>query len=179
MRTKRYTRRQALAAFACLGITSSCTPINALFANKKPPDQTIDITLRAFMETVIPGIPINAQGLTGIFYDVYYPFYPYKKVLAEDLNRESYKKYNSKKFYNLSLEKREQIIERKLSKNGITQKLYVGAIWLTQLTVYTGIYNLEGECSLIDFKCMDSKTISYSDATSFLGVPATNNGNPS
>ena len=179
MKSKHFSRRQALGAFAYLGIASACTPIKVLLADKKPPDYTFDTTLRAFMETIIPGIPVDALDLTSIFYDAYFPFYSYKEILAEDLDKSSFSQYRVKRFYDLELAQREEIIERKLKKKGITQQLYVAAIWLTQLTIYTGNYNSEGECYLIDFKCMDSKTDSYANLTTFLGEPATKNGNPS
>jgi len=179
MKRKLYTRREALAAFTYLSIASACTPIKILFADRRSGDSTYDITLRGFMETIVPGISLNASDLTSIFYDSYYPFSPYREILAEDLDKASYKRYNVKRFYDLSLEKRERIIDQKIRGNGIAKQLYVAAIWLSQLTIYTGNYNSEGECGIIDFKCEDSKTDSYPEPISFLGKPATINGNPS
>lgn len=174
-----YTRREALVALSFLGFTASCTPIKVLFADRKPEEYTYDITLRAFMETIIPGISSDSPNLTHIFSDPYFPFAPYKEILAEDLDRTSFKEYKVERFYNLDLEKREQLVCSKLKKSRITQQIYFGALWLTQLAVYTGINNPDGACEIIDFKCMDSKTDSYANPISYLGKPATINGNPS
>jgi hypothetical protein len=179
MKRKLYTRREALAALTFISLASSCTPVKILFADKNTEDNDHDRTIRAFMETIVPGISVDSPNLSDIFDDPYYPFSPYKEIFAEDLDRSSFRDYKVQHFYNLGLNKRALLLERKFSKRGITKQIYFGALWLSQLSVYTGINNPDGACDIIDFECKDSKTASYSAPLSYLGKPATLNGNPS
>jgi len=179
MNYKLYNRRQALTAIASVSVTCGCTPLQILFTKKEPVERVYDRTLIAFIETIIPGVQTESPGLTGIYYDSYYPFSPYIKIFVEDLDKASVKKFNSENFSELSVEQRKDIVEDKLSGGGITRQFTTAALFLAQLTIYTGIYNSEGVCELLDFMCTDSETESYPDTVKYIGDPKTQDGNPS
>jgi hypothetical protein len=67
-----------------------------------------DINLRAFMETNMPPISVDSVDLRNIFNNNYYSFSPNEKILAEDSDSSFVKKYNLKRFYSFSLNRREQ-----------------------------------------------------------------------
>lgn len=174
-----YNRRQALAAIASFAVTSACTPLKILFSNKDPGEHEYDRTLIAFMVTIIPGVQIESVGLTNIYYDHFYPFSPYIKIFAEALDKASVKKFSSEKFSELSTAKREVIVEEILSKGGIIGQLSFAALFMAQLSVYTGRCNSAENCELIDFECKDSETESYPDLANYTADPITRDGNPS
>lgn len=178
MNCKLYNRRQAVSAIASLMVTSACTPLKVLFTNKKPVEKAYDRTLKAFSEAIIPGIQTEDPGLTDIYYDPAYPFAPYIKMFTAALDKASVKKFNSEDFSELSMERREAIVEEMLSKGGIIKQFSIAALFLIQLSVYTGLYNSAGICELIDFKCMDSETESYPDLSKYSCDPRTRDGNP-
>lgn len=176
---KLYTRRQTLGLMASMAIASSCMPIKVVFSSRKEPEKDYDATLRAFSEVIIPEAQLIEPGLTDVFYDEYYPFLKYIRILSEDLNKVSKKEYQTDCFSDLSLTRKTEIVEGKLTKYGISSAIYLAAIYLIQLSYFTGIYNSDSECELIGFHCEDQVTDSYQDIAYFEGDPATNDGNPS
>ena len=176
---KLYNRRRALSVIACFAVTTACTPLKVIFSKKKPVDGICDQTLISFTEVIIPGVKTGLPGLTNIYYDPYYPFSRYLNIFIEALNKASIKEFNSEKFSELPIEKREVIVEGMLSKAGIIGQFTTGALFLAQLSFYTGLSNSEGCCELIDFKCMDSETESYPDLANYIEDPQTRDGNPS
>lgn len=179
MNYKLYNRRQALTTIASVALTTACTPLKVLFANKEPVGKVYDPTLKAFMEAIIPGVLTESTGLTDIYYDPYFPFAPYLEIFTDALDKASAKKFNAEKFSELSVERRIDIVADKLSDGGIARQFSLAALFLAQLSIYTGLYNSEGICELLDFKCTDSETESYTDIVKYTGEPITPDGNPS
>ncbi len=179
MREKLYTRRETIGLMASMFIASSCMPIKVVFNTGKEPEKKYDTTLRAFSEVIIPEAQRDEPGLSEIFYDDYYPFLKYIKILAEDLDKVSKRAYQTDRFSELSLNDRTEIVERKLIDKGLSSTIYLAAVYLVQLSYFTGIYNPDKGCNLIGFQCEDQVTDSYPDIAYFEGRPATNDGNPS
>jgi hypothetical protein len=179
MRKKLYTRRETIGIFVSMAIASSCMPVKVVFNAGKEPEGNYDSTLRAFSEVIIPEARCDAPGLSDVFYDKYYPFLQYVKILAEDLDKASRRKYQTNSFSDLSISNRTEIVERKLIDKGISRAIYLAAIYLIQMSYFTGIYNPDRGCDLIEFSCEDQETDSYQDIAYFEGDPATNDGNPS
>ena len=171
-------RREAINMMLVALAGTACTPLEMVFSNDKPnSDRNNAPILDAFIKTIIPGIQKDNEEFYSIYYDLYYPFYPYEQVFAKDLCHTSKKIYGISKFEKLPEEQRQEIVEKQLNRGGLTSQLYSAAIWLAQIYIYTGNYHRDNECSIIDFKCSDQKMITYSDTTAFLGEPATIDGN--
>jgi hypothetical protein len=164
---------------ASMAIANSCMPMKIVFNAGKEPGKSFDTTLRAFSEVIIPEAHFDEPGLTDVFYDDYYPFLKYIKILAEDLDKVSNREYQTDCFSDLSLSDRTQIVESKLTNTGLSSAIYLAAVYLIQLSYYTGIYNPDKRCELIGFQCEDQVTDSYQDTGYFEGIPATHDGNPS
>jgi len=179
MKEKLYNRRQAIGLLATMAIASSCMPIKVIFNTRKEPEKNYDTTLRAFSEVIIPEAQFEEPGLTDVFYDEYYPFLKYIRILSEDLDKVSKKEYQTDCFSDLSLIRRTEIVDRRLIHNGVSGAIYMAAIYLIQLSYFTGIYNPDKGCELIGFQCEDQETDSYQDIAYFEGDPATSDGNPS
>ena len=106
MRKKLYTRRETIGIFVSMAIASSCMPVKVVFNAGKEPEGNYDSTLRAFSEVIIPEARCDAPGLSDVFYDKYYPFLQYVKILAEDLDKASRRKYQTNSFSDLSISNR-------------------------------------------------------------------------
>ena len=179
MREKLYTRRQTIGLLASMAIASSCMPIKVIFNSGKEPERNYDTTLRAFSEVIILEVNPDEPGLSDVFYDKYYPFLKYVEILAEDLDKVSRRRYRTENFSDLSISNRTKIVESKLTEKGISRSIYLAAVYLIQLSFFTGIYNPDKGCDLIEFNCEDQVTDSYQDIAYFEGNPATIDGNPS
>ena len=74
------------------------------------------------------------------------------------------------------------MVESGLSADATTERLYRGAIFLTQIACYAGIYDPEGGCPLIQFdggygvRGLDATT--YPEPERFLARSVTRDGNP-
>lgn len=179
MREKLYTRRQTIGLLASMAIASSCMPVKLIFNPGKESEKNHDPTLRAFSEVIIPEAKKDEPGFSDIFYDKYYPFLQYIEILAEDLDKVSRRKYKNKDFSDLSFTDRTHIVESRLTDKGLFSAIYFAAIYLIQLSYFTGIYNQHKGCDLIGFQCEDQITDSYQDIAYFQGDPSTHDGNPS
>ncbi len=178
MREKLYTRRQTLGLMASMAIASSCMPVKVIFNSGRETEKNDDKTLRAFTKVIIPEVQCDEPGLIEVYYDGYYPFLKYIRILAEDLDNASRKNYQTDRFSDLNLTKRTEIVEQKLTAKGLTSAIYLAAAYLIQLSYFTGIYSPEKGCDLIGFQCEDQVTDSYPDITYFEGTPQTIDGNP-
>jgi hypothetical protein len=179
MSEKLYTRRQSIGLLASMAIASSCMPMKIIFNTGKELEKNYQTTLRAFTEVIIPEAQADEPGLTDVFYDEYYPFLKYIRILSEDLDKVSKKEYQTDCFSDLSLTRRTEIVDRRMTKYGISSAVYLAAVYLIQLSYFTGIYNPDKGCDLIGFQCEDQVTDSYEDIAYFEGDPATPDGNPS
>lgn len=185
------SRRKALKGFGFLmvGMTLGCQPARiglGIYPKEyKESRQMVDRTLGAFMETIVPGIsksslpgiPRNPQ-LTNVFHDKYYRLDKYSGFLASDLSRRARRMYGNQYFDQLSYDQRTAVIQDALDSGGVNTKLYTGAIYLTQVAVYSGVCNGDKGCDLIDFSGKyQYQNTSYPIPEKYLARSITKSGN--
>lgn len=177
-------RRDAVRYLAWIlagAATGACTPLRIVTrsfpAEFKDDPALVTRTLRAFVAAVIPGLDPAADSTRALL-DHGYPFAAYAAFFASDLSRRAEQRYGAPDFAALELAQRTAIIADGLAADGTTRKLYRGAIYLTQVATYAGIYDDDAGCGLIDFKGRyRGDAISYENAVSFLPPPRTSSGN--
>lgn len=162
--------------------TGACTPLRIVTrsfpAEFKNDPELVGRTLRAFVAAVIPGVDPGTTDPARALLDRRYPFAAYAAFFASDLSRRSERRYDTPTFDSLTLEQRTLIIADALAADATTRKLYRGAIYLTQVAIYAGIYDDDAGCGLIDFNGRyRGDAISYADPESFLPAPLTASGN--
>jgi len=144
-------------------------------------EKLIDSILRAFVVTVIPGAPIDDPHLTRMYSDEFYPFHSYRGFFVSDLCRRGEDLYGTERFDQLSLEQRTKVVQDGLDADATTSRLYRGAIFMAQVSVYGSIYDDENGCSLIDFHGANSgftpEEMCYRDNSPFLAGEITQDGN--
>lgn len=155
------TRRQALrrvgllGAGLGLGMATGCTPLKILFhAYPRRFDEDeplVDRTLAAFAEAILPGTDRDSLELARPLSDERFELASYRNYLAADLADRSRRLYGTGAFEKLGLAERERVVSEALDADGTTCKLYSGAIFLTQIAYFAGIYDDDGGCPLIDF----------------------------
>jgi len=181
--SRRFFLGQVAAASATF--VASCTPVRILIKSypKKfdKEDQLVDIILRAFVLTVIPGAPVDDENLTRIYSDTFYPFHKYCGFFVSDLSDRSKNLFGNEKFDQLSLKQRTAVIEDGLGADGTTARLYRGAILMAQISFYGGIYDDDEGCPLIDFQGanggFEKEEMCYPNSSSWLAKEITKNGN--
>jgi hypothetical protein len=177
-------RRDAVRYLAWIlagAATQACTPLRIVTrsfpAEFKNNPELVGRTLRAFVAAVIPGVDPRSDPARALL-DRRYPFAAYAAFFASDLSRRAERRYGTPDFAALALEQRTAIVEDGLAAGGTTGKLYRGAIYLTQVSIYAGIYDDDSGCALIDFPGRyRGEAISYADPESFLPAPLTAGGN--
>lgn len=183
------TRRAVLKSFAAIalaGAGSACTTVRMALriapGGFDDDPERVDRVLRGFVTAVIPGMPADDPNLVRFFYDEYYPLAKYRGYIASDLCQASLKCFGTHAFDRLSLEQRSEIIEQRLAAGGLTKRLYSGAVYLTQISCYAGIYDAERGCSLIDFpgrhRVVALSESTYPNPERFLGREISVDGNP-
>ena len=161
--------------------TEACTPLRILTRSysddfKHDPD-LVGRTLRAFTAAVIPGYDAGDTNPARALLDHRYPFAAYAAFFASDLSRRADERFAAP-FDALTLEQRTTVIRAGLDADGTTRKLYRGAIYLTQVAIYAGIYDDDAGCSLIGFRGRyRGGAVSYDDPARFLPKPRTSRGN--
>ena len=178
-------RRDAVRHLAWIlagAATQACTPLRIVTrsfpAEFKHDRELVGRTLRAFVAAVIPGFDPGAADPARALLDPRYPFAAYAAFFASDLSRRSKRRYGTPSLDSLTLEQRTLVIEDGLAADGTTRKLYRGAVYLTQVAIYAGIYDDDSGCALIDFQGRyRGDPISYADPQSFLPAPCTAGGN--
>lgn len=181
------SRRRALAIAGATGISlaTSCTPIRFLINDAPAPfRRDKDVTepvLRLFVETVVPGIPIDQPGAATVFLDPAYPLTPHRAWLAADLCARA-DRWFSTPFDGLPRRDRTTIVREGLAAGGISTRIYTGAVFLAQIGVYGGLTNPHGACPLIGFEgpagLRPPSAQTYPDPWRFLAIPLTRAGNP-
>jgi hypothetical protein len=171
-----------LALILAGAAAEACTPLRILTASfpadfKHDPNLVAQ-TLRAFTAAVIPGFdPENANPARALL-DSRYPFAKYAPFFAADLSRRAAQRFAGSSFASLDLAQRTAVIIEGLEGDATTRKLYRGAIFLTQVAIYAGIYDDDAGCSLIDFPGRyRGGEVSYTDPDSFLPQSHTAQGN--
>lgn len=181
------TRRELLKSLGLVmgGLAVGCTPVRiALHSYPDAFDQDpglVEQTLSAFIHTVIPGIAGSPAQLTHVYADDYYPFAPYRGYFASDLCRRAERRYGQMRFDALSPAERHRVIRDGLEADGITKRLYTGAIFLAQIACYASIYDDDRGCALIGFEGAntgyDSAEIGYASPGRYLPAACTPDGN--
>ena len=182
------SRRQAirllaggLAAFAM----GACTPATIVFKAYpeayRPGSDATEAALRAFIDTVVPGLtPAELQAVT-ILRDPFYPMAKYADFLASDLDRRARRGFQQP-FAALTLDQRTAVLRRAFEGDGITRKLYTGAAFLSQAAVYGGIYDDEAGCRLTGYPgaghLVPPAETSYGDRARFASRRLSFDGNP-
>lgn len=137
--------------------------------------------MRAFVETVIPGAPMDDPNLARIFFDDYYPFASYYGFFLYDLSKRSAGLFRKMAFENLPLLQRAQVIESGLEADGIIARLYRAAIFIAQFSYYAGIYDDQNGCPAIEFYGENAgfsrDEICYPNSTDLLAGEMTGDGN--
>ena len=165
-------------------VTGACTPLRIVTRSfpaefKTDPD-LVASTLRAFTAAVVPGFqpPPGRADPERALLDARYKFAKYAPFFASDLARRTDRRFPGQAFATLDLEQRTQVITDGLEADAITRKLYRGAIHLTQVSLYAGIYDSGAGCSLIQFDGRyRGANVSYTNPESFLPTSLTTHGN--
>ena len=176
-------RRELLRSLACIALgtaTAACTPLR-IVTRSFPEEFEHDLdlvrrTLDAFAVVVVPGV--EPRDPARVLRDHRFPFAPYASFFASDLAQRARRRFAGAAFERLPATDRVTVVQDGLRADGTTRKLYRGAIYLTQIALYSGIYDDDAGCALIDFHGRyRGDTISYDDAASFLPQPLTPSGN--
>ena len=97
--------------------------------------------MRAFTAAVIPGFDPGTTDPARALLDHRYPFAKYAPFFASDLSRRAAQRFAGSSFASLDLAQRTAVIMEGLEGDATTRKLYRGAIFLTQVAIYAGIYD--------------------------------------
>ena len=139
-----------------------------------------DATLAAFALTVVPGLDPATPHLSRVYGDRAYPFARCREFFVADLDRRA-RRLHGARFARLALPARHAVVADGLAARGITRRVYDGAVFLTQIALYAGIYDDQAGCALIGFPgggtlpSFDERAAS--PALTFLAGPAIG-GNP-
>ena len=151
------SRRDALQRLGALaaGLAVGCTPLRVVLHDY--PDEfrgtpRVEDVLRAFVTTVLPGALGNDPHLIAAFYDQALPFARYREFFASSFCERSRRVFRTSSFERLDLRQRTRVVQDGLRADGTTRKLYNGAVFLAQISVYAGIYDDERGSPLIDFE---------------------------
>ena len=96
--------------------------------------------LRAFVTTVVPCVSPTEPDLLRAFHDPAYSFEEYRDLLVYDLAVRSARTGGGEPFTQLSRAARRRVIREALAADGSVQRLYRGAIFLAQASIYGGLY---------------------------------------
>lgn len=181
---KQVSRRDVLRTLGLIAAgaaAAACTPLRIL-TQSYPDDfkhgaDKAERALRAFVLTVVPGAPADSPDLARALLDRAYPFAPYAAFFAADLCARATARYAAP-FWSLAPAERTQIVSDGLTADATTRKLYRGAVFLTQVSFFGGIYDDEAGCPLIEFAGRyRGEAVTYRDAERFLPPPSTPAGN--
>lgn len=183
------SRRQAIRLLAG-GVASlamaACTPATIVFKAYpeayRPGSDATQAALRAFIDTVVPGLtPAELQAVT-ILRDPFYPVAAYADFLASDLDARARRGFRQP-FHALSLDQRSAVLRHALTHgDGTTRKLYTGAAFLSQAAVYGGIHDDQAGCRLTGYPgaghLVPPAQASYGDRARFATRGLSLDGNP-
>ncbi|MFN2317897.1 MAG: hypothetical protein ABR602_14605 [Gemmatimonadales bacterium] len=134
-----------------------------------------------FVETVVPGTPVDRPGSAGVFFDPFYPLTPHRAWLARDLNDRAMRRFHQP-FDGLPRSARESIVRTGLASSGLTGRIYHGAVFLAQIAIYAGLAHPTGACPAIGFQgpagLQPLAAQTYPNPGRYLGRSRGVNGNP-
>ena len=178
-------RREALSRLGVLtaGLVSACTPVRILlhdYPSAFDGEDASQRVLRAFVLTIIPEADAHDPNLLRAFHDSDLRFAPYRGFFVSDLCQRAAARTGTT-FDRLSQSERLAVVQEGLAADATTQRLYSGAILVTQASYYGGIYDDQHGCALIGFEGAYQfhgiAAITYPDPQRFLSWPLTADGN--
>ena len=180
-------RREALSRMGLLStalLAAGCTPMQIvlrLYPEEFDESQYRDNILRAFVLTVIPGAAQSDPNLIRALIDEDYPLASHSGYLASDLHHRSRSRFG-RSFDQLGPDQRTEIVMQAVASGGTTTRLYTGAIFLTQIAYYAGIYDPAAGCRLIGFdgryRFTGIQATTHPDHARFLATTLTTTGDP-
>jgi hypothetical protein len=130
---------------------------------------------------VIPGAEGSDRELARAFHDDAYPFAPHAAYFASDLCRRARRNFSGRSIELLEEGEQAAVVRDGLHADGITRRLYRGAIFLAQVATFASIYDDDKGCALIDFPGANAgylpEEYSYSNAAAYLPAAITPDGN--
>lgn len=182
------TRREAIGQLASLAALTlaACTPLRIvlrLYPDDFDRDPGLrDQVLRAFADTVVPGAAADGHDLCRAYGNPVYPLAKYRSFLASDLCQRSSARFGEPRFDQLDQASRTALVAEALAAGGVTQQLYTGAVFLTQVAYYGGITHADGACPAIGFegayRFRGLEATTYPNPGRFLPEALTADGNP-
>ena len=185
------SRREALRLITVAGVGAAaavaggCTPLRVglkLYpAEFKYDDDLVDRVLASFVRTVVMDERTPDTELTRQFHDTTFALEPHRGFLAADLCERAGRLTGQRLFYLLDSADRTRVIADGLAAGGVSTRLYNGAIHLTQVAYYAGIYDDEKGCPAIGFDGRfqpGAVRTSYAEPGRFRSAESTANGNP-
>jgi hypothetical protein len=174
------SRRQALGviAAAASGLLGACAPV-ARFTVPAPRIPETDRVLQAFVATVVPGSG-DSPNLVRAFSDPFYAFSPWRSWFASDLCRRA-ARAGAPRFDRLGERERIRIVSSGLTGDPVTRRVYTGAVFLAQVSVYVGLYEESGASPLLGFQGKHQfrglAEVTYECPERFLACALTRDGN--
>lgn len=174
------------AGIAGASLAGACAPLRVglkLYPSElKDNPELLEETLRAFVLTVVPGLPPDDPDLTRALHDESFPLAAHIDVLAADLCERARRLSGSSRFAALDADDRARIVADALDAGGVTTQLYAGAAYLSQVACYAGIYDDAKGCPAIGFEGRFrpdrfADTV-YPNPERFLAAASTADGNP-
>jgi hypothetical protein len=152
------SRRQALrllAGGASALAAGACTParivLQAYPEDYRNGSQATQQALLALIDTVVPGLSPEALRSVDVLTDRFYPLARFSDFLASDLDRRARRQHRDR-FASLTLDQRTAVVKEALaSRDRTIQRLYTGAVFLTEAAVYGGIGDDRAGCALTGF----------------------------
>jgi len=152
------SRRQAIrimAGAATALAAGACTParivLRAYPEDYRKGSEATEQALRALIDTVVPGLTPDERASIGVLSDPFYPLARYSDFLASDIDHRARKRYRQP-FASLPLDQRTALLKDALaSRDRTIQRLYTGAVFLTEAAVYGGIRDDRAGCRLTGF----------------------------
>ena len=137
-----------------------------------------DITLRSFIDAVVPGADVSHPAITTAFHDKLSGFPRYRLMFVLDVRKRSMRMFGTWKFHTLDRNRRVEVIRNGLSSGNRKAQLYSAAVLLAQVSAYTGFYQVPEGSSVIDFSvAYDHSPVSDGDYNSICGRSLTSSGN--
>ena len=149
-------RRDFIRIMAGAGLATACTPVRIglkIYPREfEEHSQLVEETLRAFVLTIVPGIPEDAPDLTRPFHDELFRLDAHCGFLASDLCTRADRIAGNRRFALLAYEDRARVVADGLAAGGVTTRLYSAAAYVTQIACYASIYDDGKGCIITGFE---------------------------
>jgi len=185
----RLTRRSALIRLGAitLGLTAvGCAPHTLVGRALYPESVALDADtvlrmLVAFAAVVLPE-PDAAVPVVRRFADPSLRFTDYRAPLVADLMRRAQARNGTDRFDRLGEADRVAIVQDGLDGGAVCARLYGGAVFLTRIVYYCGLWNERGACAVIDYPgayvFAGYEAVTWPHPERFLPAATTADGNP-